>query len=74
MTGRIPITKKITLEVQCGELEILDEGESWAVVYHNSRFVGSPFRCPVTFSKEFRRHNLRQDPVVVTFLSDFLRD
>lgn len=73
MSLRIALRKKLvtTTTVPNGEMEILDEGDSWALVYHNSIYKNSPFRMPTTFSKAFELSELMRQPEVTAFLARF---
>jgi hypothetical protein len=57
--------------VKSGKIDIVDNGESFEVVYSNECYVKSPFKCSVSFSKTFTMAEILRSNEVGSFLSRF---
>lgn len=70
-TVTIPVTKKVTMEVPNGHIEIIEHSHCCQVKYYNSIYKGSPFLCPTTFSKDYSVEQVMKTLEVVNFLKRF---
>lgn len=70
-TVTIPVTKKVTTRVPNGHIEIIDNGVSLQVKYYNPIYKGSPFLCPVSFSKDYSAEQVMKTVEVASFLRRF---
>jgi hypothetical protein len=66
---KIPVTKQISMRVANGELEVLKENGSYHVYYHNSIYVGSPFKLPNSYSLDFSMIEIAKDSNVLKLIS-----
>lgn len=50
---KIQMYAKVVTEIPNGEMEIIKDGDSYRLIYHNSIYTNSPFKLPMTFSTDF---------------------
>ena len=68
---RIPLNKKVLVDVPNGEMVITQEGTRYILEYINPIYVGSPFKMPTSFSTEYGISEILNSPEVRQFLSRF---
>lgn len=70
-TVTVPVTKTVTTKVPNGHIEIIDNGVSLQVKYYNPIYKGSPFLCPVSFSKNYSVEQIVKSSEIACFLKRF---
>lgn len=74
MGTKIPLYRTIAMEVPNGHLEVVREGDSKYVYYHNPIYKGSPFKCTVCYGLSWSAEAIARDSEVLKFISRITGD
>ena len=68
---RVPMTKKIVMELNNGEMEFERIGDTYHLTYHNPIYKNNPCKVPTSFSTDFTIEQIMNSNEVLTFMTRF---